>query len=122
DLARLAPNDSLRPALEKRERQLRYRYQAAWRRELPGGARRGEFERGFLVPSKEMATRTFLEQDDAYFRVAPLWKVRLAWSRGRMPELASCPHLRCLSALSLWDRRLSDEGLVPLVHSPHLAN
>ena len=106
--------------LEARERQLLYRHRAAWLRRLDGDWwGDAVFERGFVV-QVDVSAWDFVEHAAAWLRREPIRRAGLYGSVGCTRELAVCPALRSLTALSLRNNELEHQHVGQLLRSPYL--
>jgi uncharacterized protein (TIGR02996 family) len=106
ELARAELADPRRPDLESRQLQLLARHRKEWAGPLRALVPQWEFRRGFVEAIK-LPARTFLEHAEELFRLAPVRDVHLVGVSEHADELARCPHLRQLTALTLTDPRFT---------------
>jgi uncharacterized protein (TIGR02996 family) len=99
-LARLAPDDPARPALEAQQRRLRKKHERHWVGPLRAHLHGWHFVRGF-VEYLALDASTLLEQSSALSRTYPVRSLHLHGARAVLPRLASCLLLARLHTLDL---------------------
>jgi uncharacterized protein (TIGR02996 family) len=114
-LAELAEDESERPALEAREKELWAAHGKTWRKEAPAWPHIVRFRRGF-AEEVQCPPKAFLKQGAGLFRRAPIISLTLRVAEDHLAALAACPLLAHLRSLRLW------EFSAELAASPHLAN
>jgi uncharacterized protein (TIGR02996 family) len=137
ELARLPDDHPRRKELEARERGLLQEHERGWAgplRALPFVSE--GFSRGF-VESVRARPEAFIAHAEALFRALPVRRVtfqpRIFFQVVRphlvrssaapaMPDLAACPHLARLRAVSFWANFMGDSGLEALAASPFLGH
>ncbi len=118
-LTRLPLGVPARRELKARERHLEAAHRRAWLGPLYRLAYLWGFRRGF---AEEVAVRAqdFLADADTFFAATPVRLVRLVNAGRCVADLASCAHLRRLSALHLTDNQIGPAGARLLAESAHL--
>jgi uncharacterized protein (TIGR02996 family) len=101
--------------------ELQRRHELDWKRPVLAIAAACEFDRG-LVASVTVSAERFVLHGGALMDLAPIVHVRLTEARFRIDELASCPHLARVRALSLKNQGLTSKDVASLASSPHVAN
>jgi uncharacterized protein (TIGR02996 family) len=103
--------------LRKREEELLKEHGAAWAAPL-AGAGKWEFRRGF-VEMVELTARQFVERGEEYFRLTPLREVVFVWDQLPLVDLARCPLLERLPAVT-FNYSVSNDSLAAFLSSSHL--
>jgi len=118
-LARLPPDDSVRPALVGREGALLDLHEVRWAKPVRGIGSGFRFCRGF-IEVMNVEAKTFLRRAGELFRLAPIRHVRFLDVGSSLERLMDCPHLARLSALTIFAQHIDDRLTRALVGSPHL--
>jgi uncharacterized protein (TIGR02996 family) len=121
ELARLPEDADGRPGLEKREAALWKKHGKAWSAPLRPFSRKFSVRRGF--PDQVLVQgKTFLEHAEQVLSAAPVFSIRLRNAKEQIGDLAQCPALARLIALSLYFNNIGMKRARVFFASPHLVN
>jgi uncharacterized protein (TIGR02996 family) len=119
ELAKAPPRERALVLL-RRMRELIVAHRAQWLGPLKEIAPDAVFERGF-VEELSLSGTSFLRRGEVILKAHPVARLVLTQTRAVMAELAACPHLDGVWALSLRGEGLGDAEAITLAGSPHLA-
>jgi uncharacterized protein (TIGR02996 family) len=129
ELARLPPDDPRAEPLLKRQRKLlRPANRKVWEAGRPQFAGKGEFVRGFLMPSLKEPVTTFVGRQPEDFGPFPLWRVTLTGLANdprrieHLTELTTSRNLLRAGELHLIANSIGASGMKVFAVCPHLTH
>jgi uncharacterized protein (TIGR02996 family) len=111
---------NLKQALE-RHAELLALHEYDWKRDVLAIAEECEFDRG-LVASASLPADRFIARGADLFALAPIVHVELTDAAGVMQQLANCPLLEKVHALTLRWQQLTSADIAILASSPYMSN